>query len=561
MKLDYVLTSQIYENADAQVYVYRGTVQQGTVHVAIKITLHGSLSEANAVINEAMCQARLSHTNICRVMDCFMEETQDRCMRSVLILELMNRDLAAEIEARKKMNGFWSEMELITYLGELVSALLYAQSKGVSHRDIKPQNIFVDQEGHLKLGDFGSSSSIMGTVQLTGVQGTPLFLSPELREWYRAHMGDSDLIPEMDPYQSDVFSLGITFLYMAKLSPPVELLFGQSIETTVEQIIATIQYPTLAGLLRWMLAVNPAQRPTFQALFDYLSPMLPQIPEFAERMRMLNPQMTINAAQTEQNQHSAYELTFMAPSQASTPASQMPKQCNVCGSYFHPNHQWQVRSDGTCVCNEICLNKLQAGQFGTVCAKCSRQIQDLTWVESVRSQFGEYSSNLQAFCSSSCAARHFGIKLQPPQPKHYCAGCGKAIIITDLRESETVQLMCLHLFHDIDCLLSYYKHVTSDFTQEVQFACPICNTPISADITDRVIKMRNSLLKLQNCENCKTTPMTRLCDVGHRLCTSCCAKKYSLPRMGRKAEHCPVCCGEKKKKKAENLYRSFQGFQ
>ena len=540
MKLDYVLTMQIYENSAAQVYVYRGTVHQGTVNVAIKITLHESLSEANGVINEAMCQARLSHDNICRVMDCFMEETQDRGMRSVLILELMNRDLAAEIEERKKMNGFWSEMELITYLGELLSALLYAQSKGVSHRDIKPQNIFVDQYGHLKLGDFGSSSSIMGTVQLTGVQGTPLFLSPELREWYRAHMNDSQLIPEIDPYQSDVFSLGITFLYMAKLSPPVELLFGQSIETTVEQIIATIQYPTFAGILRWMLAVNPAQRPTFQALYDYLAPMLPQIPEFAERTRILNPQTTENTGQIEQTQYSAYELTMMAQTQASATANQMPRQCNVCSSYFHPSKQWQVRSDGTCICSETCQKQL-AGQFKTVCAKCGRQKQDLSWVESVRSQFGDYSSDLQAFCSSSCAAMHFGVKLHRTQPKNYCAGCRKEVIITNLRVSETIQLVCLHIFHDVDCLLSYYKHVTSDFTQDVQFKCPTCNAPISQDITESVLEKRNSQLKLQNCENCKKNPMTRVCDKQHRLCLSCCTKPGIVAWLTN-SEKCPVCC-------------------
>lgn len=537
-------------------YVYIGTVHQGTENVAIKITLHGSLSEANAVINEAMCQARLSHRNICKVMDCFLEETQDRSMRSVLILELMNRDLAAEIEERKKLvDGFWSEMQLITYLGELVSALLYAQSKGVSHRDIKPQNIFVDQEGHLKVGDFGSSSSIMGTVQLTGVQGTPLFLSPELREWYRAHMGDSDLIPEMDPYQSDVFSLGVTFLYMAKLSPPVEILFGQSIETTVEQIISSIQYPTLAGILRWMLAVNPSQRPTFQALFDYLTPMLPEIQEFADRMRELNPQITTNSAQIGENQYPAYEITYQAPSQ---PVNQMPNQCNVCGNYFYPSNQWQIRSDGTFICSQTCVNSLQIGQSRSICAKCRGQIQDFSWIEPVRSQFGEYSSGLQAFCSSSCAARHFGVKLQPPKPKHYCAGCNKEIIITDLRELETVQLLCLHIFHDIDCLLAYYKHVSSDFTQEVEFVCPKCTAPISRDITERVLNKRNSEFKQSLCEKCKINPMTRACDAGgHRLCETCCSKKGIIGFFS-KAQSCPVCRKLEKKKekqqKAEFYY-------
>lgn len=548
MKPDYNLSTQIYENPDAQVYVYTGTIHQGSESVAIKITLHSTLAEANMVINEAMSQARLSHSNICKVMDCFLEETQDRRMQSVLILELMVRDLAAEIEQRKTTRSYWSEMELVTYLGEMISALFYAQSKGVSHRDIKPQNIFVDSAGNLKLGDFGSCSSTTASVQLTGVQGTPLFLSPELRNWHRENMGNTELIPNIDPYQSDVFSLGITLLYMAKLEPPMELIFSSSVEAGIEQALASVQYPTISGILRWMLASNPSERPTFQVLFDYLAPMLPSIPEYAERQWSLtHPQTTENDPQVP----SQSEITFGSHSQIPAPSMQMIPNCSVCGAFFQPNSQWQMRTDGTCICSQDCLKNLQSREIGNSCPKCKGQVQDLSWRESVRSQFGEYSSELSRFCSSSCAAGYFGVQLQRQQPRNACAWCQREIIVTNMLDSPVIQLLCLHIFHDIDCLLAYCKRQSSDFTETVQFLCPQCRNPISEDITERVLQRRDSLLKLEYCENCKSTPMTRSCEKGHRLCTSCSAKKYTLPKLWRKPEHCPICKQKKEAAKAQ----------
>ena len=433
----------------------------------------------------------------------------------------------------------------------------YAQSKGVSHRDIKPQNIFVDSAGNLKLGDFGSCSSAMASVQLTGVQGTPLFLSPELRSWYRANMGNTDLIPDLDPFQSDVFSLGITLLYMAKLEPPIELIFSSSVDTAIEQALATVQYPTIAGILRWMLASNPTQRPTFQAIFDYLAPMLPSIPEYAERQwKLTNPQSVANEPQMPMQS----EITFGVHSQVAASSAQMPYTCSVCGTFFYPSNQWQVKTDGTCICSQSCLQKLQLGQMGSSCPKCKRQVQDSSWIEPVRSQFGAYSSELSKFCSSSCAAGYLNVRLQHQQPRNACVGCKTDIIVSNLSDTSSIQLDCLHVFHDIDCLLAYYKHVSSDFTQGVQFLCPQCSCPISNEITKIVIDRRDSILKQGYCENCKSTPMTRYCEEGHRLCTPCCIKKRKMLDLWKQSEHCPICSKNQKKEKADKAQKAIGAY-
>lgn len=60
-------------------------------------------------------------------------------------------------------------------------ALLYIHSRKVIHRDIKPQNIFIAQNGDLKIGDFGISKVLNATQEYAKTFiGSPFFLSPEI---------------------------------------------------------------------------------------------------------------------------------------------------------------------------------------------------------------------------------------------------------------------------------------------------------------------------------------------------------------------------------------------
>lgn len=508
MKLDYVCRAPVYENSDARVVVYSGTVHQGTLQVAIKVQIHDSVEAANAVINEAMCQTRLSHKHICKVLDCVLEQTQDNLIKTVLILEWMTRDLATEITQRHSAFRYWSEPELLTYLAEIVSALLFAQSNGVSHRDIKPQNIFIDSENHLKLGDFGSSTSTMASFQLLGVQGTPLYLSPELKKWYRENP-EGQVVPPIDPYQSDVFSLGITFLYMGRLEPPVELvLAGLEIDEVVERLIATIQGPTIQAVIRWMLAVDPINRPTFQSLSEYLSSLFPSDP----------------ASQPSP----PAQVSVSIPAMSTT-------QCSMCQSVFLLQSQWQARDNGVYVCSQACLHQVT----DYFCGRCKRPIQDSSWIPVYQSQFGEYAGGLNHFCSYQCAVQHFRIPAQPVQQRQTCVWCRDTVVVKELMDSTVIQLACLDVFHDMNCLMSYCSKQSKSFTEAVEFVCPGCRAPMTPDITDMVLKQRNLEVQNRNCEQCRTRPMVRGCDKGHRLCLKCCTKSWFLS-FGSK-EYCPIC--------------------
>jgi tetratricopeptide (TPR) repeat protein len=91
-------------------------------------------------------------------------------------------------------------------VSQVASALDYAHSQGVVHRDVKPSNILVDRHGNCLLTDFGIAKIVEGTVAFTqtgGIIGTPTYMSPEQ---IRGDILDG---------RSDVYSLGVVLYEMA----------------------------------------------------------------------------------------------------------------------------------------------------------------------------------------------------------------------------------------------------------------------------------------------------------------------------------------------------------
>ena len=96
---------------------------------------------------------------------------------------------------------------------QLLDGLTAAQHAGVIHRDIKPGNCFYAPDGHLKIGDFGLSRSLVSDARLTVAGqflGSPMYASPE------------QVRGEAVDVRSDVYSLGATLHHMLAGTPPFE---------------------------------------------------------------------------------------------------------------------------------------------------------------------------------------------------------------------------------------------------------------------------------------------------------------------------------------------------
>ncbi|KAJ1487879.1 kinase-like domain-containing protein, partial [Baffinella frigidus] len=106
--------------------------------------------------------------------------------------------------------GKLDEVVIIKYTREVLEGLMYLHDRGIIHRDIKGQNILVDNRGTCKLADFGASRYLQSsdTAANLSFKGTPVFMSPEV------------IMEQKYSKKSDVWSIGCTLLQMATGNPP-----------------------------------------------------------------------------------------------------------------------------------------------------------------------------------------------------------------------------------------------------------------------------------------------------------------------------------------------------
>jgi serine/threonine protein kinase len=143
--------------------------------VAIKIPRKGQLDgkEMELFFREARAAAQLRHANIVPVH----EVGRDGDTIFIVSDLILGESLASWL---KEQNP--STRETMTFLAKVADALHYAHERGVVHRDFKPSNVMIDQEGAPHLMDFGLAKREAGEVTMTidgQIVGTPAYMSPE----------------------------------------------------------------------------------------------------------------------------------------------------------------------------------------------------------------------------------------------------------------------------------------------------------------------------------------------------------------------------------------------
>jgi tRNA A-37 threonylcarbamoyl transferase component Bud32 len=140
---------------------------------------------------EARAAARLAHPHVLTVHD--IVSSGDR---QFMVMEYLEGKTLREILTEKVL----SPEEVLSITPMISDALGYAHSKGIIHRDIKPDNIFALENGNIKVADFGIAKMLkVGDMTQTGViMGTPNYIAPELVKGMTYD------------HRVDIFSLGVT---------------------------------------------------------------------------------------------------------------------------------------------------------------------------------------------------------------------------------------------------------------------------------------------------------------------------------------------------------------
>ncbi len=216
----------------------------------------GSSPDLLRAQREAKLAARLNHPHVVSVFD-FVTEGDEQW----LVMEYV---AGTNLSSLADQHGGLPPTVAATLLGQAAEALAAAHSAGIVHRDVKPSNILVTDDGTAKLADFGiARARADSTLTASGmVSGSPAYLAPEVASGHTATEA------------SDVWSLGATLFHTLTGRAPYDA--GDNVLAAMYQIVhedpprlPDVGWP--ADLLETTMATDPEQRWPMSRVREYLT--------------------------------------------------------------------------------------------------------------------------------------------------------------------------------------------------------------------------------------------------------------------------------------------------
>ncbi|MGH0129629.1 UNVERIFIED_CONTAM: hypothetical protein FKN15_044251 [Acipenser sinensis] len=193
---DYVKIEKIGEGTYGVVYKGRHKAT-GQVVAMKKIRLESEEEGVpSTAIREISLLKELQHPNIVCLQDVLMQES-----RLYLVFEFLSMDLKKYLDSIPS-GQYMDRMLVKSYLYQIMQGIVFCHSRRVLHRDLKPQNLLIDNKGVIKLADFGLARA---------------FGIPVVTLWYRA----PEVLLGSARYSTpvDVWSVGTIFAELATKKP------------------------------------------------------------------------------------------------------------------------------------------------------------------------------------------------------------------------------------------------------------------------------------------------------------------------------------------------------
>ncbi|RKP02203.1 hypothetical protein CXG81DRAFT_11040, partial [Caulochytrium protostelioides] len=178
------------------------------------------------VLREVQVLSRLSHANVVRYYQAWIEPVtpeeaahafKPRMQPSLLFIQM---EFCPRQTLKDRLEEGLAREETWRFFRQILQGLAYVHSFGLIHRDLSPKNLFIADNGNVKLGDFGlatsqrrppvsgAASESISHAAMTRQVGTPFYVAPELMAPQSAHAAGYS-------HKVDLYSLGIILFEMA----------------------------------------------------------------------------------------------------------------------------------------------------------------------------------------------------------------------------------------------------------------------------------------------------------------------------------------------------------
>ncbi|XP_013101371.1 ovarian-specific serine/threonine-protein kinase Lok isoform X2 [Stomoxys calcitrans] len=249
-----------------------------------------NLTDPNRVMNEAKIMKNLDHPCVIN-----MHDIVDKPDSVYMVLEFMKGgDLLNRIVDNKRLSEKISKL----FFYQMCHAVKYLHDKGITHRDIKPDNVLLDsadEETLLKVSDFGLSKFVQKDSVMRTLCGTPLYVAPEVL-----------LTGGRGAYTKkvDIWSLGVVLFTCLSGTLPFSDDYGSPACEQIKRGHFRFNHPSwkqvsqrATSLIKNMLIVDPQRRPTIDDVLQ--SSWLKD----ADMLRTANKLMKIEAMETEDEEN------------------------------------------------------------------------------------------------------------------------------------------------------------------------------------------------------------------------------------------------------------------
>ncbi|MFJ4996581.1 Stk1 family PASTA domain-containing Ser/Thr kinase [Microbacterium sp. NPDC088619] len=341
----YRVRARIARGGMATVYV--ATDLRLERRIALKV-MHAHLSDDSAFqsrfIQEARAAARLADPHVVNVFD----QGQDGELAYLVMEYLPGITLRELLREQKRL----TIPQTITIMDAVLAGLSAAHRAGIVHRDVKPENVLLAEDGRIKIGDFGLARATTANTA-TGQQllGTIAYLAPEL-----VTRGTADA-------RSDIYALGIMLYEMLvgeqpyKGEQPMQIAFQHATESVPRPSVRNPGVPEqLDELVLWATEKSPDERP------DDAGQMLERLREI-ERGLGIAPAVAAATA-SQRSQADSADLTKVMPSTMVIADPTAPVQAAVDNATLLRRRSSRRRARGAFLLTLVLLLATVAGGVG-----------------------------------------------------------------------------------------------------------------------------------------------------------------------------------------------------